>query len=62
MSLKPSSSSSSAPESGKSGESAIGYVAERVVGNGSFGVVYQASVVATGETGVCVCVFVCVCV
>jgi len=29
---------------------AISYAAERVIGNGSFGVVYQATVIETGET------------
>lgn len=29
---------------------AINYAAERVIGNGSFGVVYQATVIETGET------------
>ena len=33
-----------------SGNSAISYAAERVIGNGSFGVVYQATIVETGET------------
>jgi glycogen synthase kinase 3 beta len=28
----------------------ISYAAERVIGNGSFGVVYQATVIETGET------------
>jgi hypothetical protein len=28
----------------------INYSAERIIGNGSFGVVFQASVVETGET------------
>lgn len=28
----------------------MSYAAERVIGNGSFGVVYQASVIDTGET------------
>lgn len=35
----------------KTGEKqAISYAAERVIGNGSFGVVYQATVIETGET------------
>src|SRR4051812_30149791 len=35
----------------KGGEKqAISYAAERVIGNGSFGVVYQATVIETGET------------
>lgn len=34
----------------KSSTSAISYAAERVIGNGSFGVVYQASIIETGET------------
>jgi len=34
----------------KGGKQAISYAAERVIGNGSFGVVYQATVIETGET------------
>lgn len=34
----------------KSSKQAISYAAERVIGNGSFGVVYQATVIETGET------------
>jgi serine/threonine protein kinase len=38
-------------QSKKPGEKqAISYAAERVIGNGSFGVVYQATVIETGET------------
>ena len=43
-----SSSSSSAAGSGNAAET-ISYSAERIIGNGSFGVVFQASVVETGE-------------
>ena len=42
-----------AAQSSKSSSSAkksLSYAAERVIGNGSFGVVYQASVIDTGET------------
>jgi len=43
--------SSKAPEtSEKKDKQAISYAAERVIGNGSFGVVYQATVIETGET------------
>lgn len=52
-----SSSASSSSVAGVSGtastsskKKAISYAAERVIGNGSFGVVYQASVIDTGET------------
>jgi serine/threonine protein kinase len=38
----------SAPD--KKDKQAISYAAERVIGNGSFGVVYQATVIETGET------------
>ena len=43
--------SSSASKSGSngSGTGTISYSAERIIGNGSFGVVFQASVVETGE-------------
>lgn len=34
----------------KGDKQAISYAAERVIGNGSFGVVYQATVIETGET------------
>jgi serine/threonine protein kinase len=34
----------------KNKKQAISYAAERVIGNGSFGVVYQATVIETGET------------
>lgn len=34
----------------KASTKAISYAAERVIGNGSFGVVYQATVIETGET------------
>jgi len=34
----------------KKGNRSISYAAERVIGNGSFGVVYQATVIETGET------------
>lgn len=40
--------SSSSTSGGKN--QAISYAAERVIGNGSFGVVYQATVIETGET------------
>ena len=48
----PSSSSStiSPSPSSSSKKKAISYAAERVIGNGSFGVVYQATVIDTGET------------
>ena len=49
-----SSSSSAAASSSESKKfdknAAISYAAERVIGNGSFGVVYQASIIETGET------------
>jgi len=42
---------STGQQSSKKGEKqAISYAAERVIGNGSFGVVYQATVIETGET------------
>ena len=44
----PSSTTSSSSSSSK--KKAISYAAERVIGNGSFGVVYQATVIDTGET------------
>jgi serine/threonine protein kinase len=58
---KSSSSNGSKPERSSSGRSSrsadskkskqsISYAAERVIGNGSFGVVYQATVIETGET------------
>ncbi len=34
----------------KKDKQSISYAAERVIGNGSFGVVYQATVIETGET------------
>ncbi len=37
-------------ESSSKPNAAISYAAERVIGNGSFGVVYQATVIETGET------------
>lgn len=40
--------SSSSSSSGA--KKSLSYAAERVIGNGSFGVVYQASVIDTGET------------
>lgn len=43
-------SASSSSSSSSSKKSNINYAAERVIGNGSFGVVYQATVVETGET------------
>jgi serine/threonine protein kinase len=36
--------------SSSSTKKSLSYAAERVIGNGSFGVVYQASVIDTGET------------
>ena len=42
--------SSSAGSSSSNKKKAISYAAERVIGNGSFGVVYQATVIDTGET------------
>lgn len=52
---QPSSSSNSNNNSNQSptspsGSETISYSAERIIGNGSFGVVFQASVVETGET------------
>ena len=44
------SDSSKKSSSGKSKKYSISYAAERVIGNGSFGVVYQATVIETGET------------
>ena len=41
-------SSATAP-SAANGEQQISYSAERIIGNGSFGVVFQAAVVETGE-------------
>jgi len=47
----PAPAGSSSSSSGKRREKqAISYAAERVIGNGSFGVVYQATVIETGET------------
>jgi serine/threonine protein kinase len=37
-------------DSSKKEKQAISYAAERVIGNGSFGVVYQATVIETGQT------------
>lgn len=37
-------------KAGQTKKKAISYAAERVIGNGSFGVVYQATVIDTGET------------
>ena len=42
--------SSTSSSSSSSKKKAISYAAERVIGNGSFGVVYQATVIDTGET------------
>ena len=42
--------SSGAPPAKKKEMGAVRYAAERVIGNGSFGVVYQATVIETGET------------
>lgn len=44
------SSSASQPPAKKKEMGAVRYAAERVIGNGSFGVVYQATVIETGET------------
>ena len=44
-----SASSAASTQSGLSGEQTISYSAERIIGNGSFGVVFQAAVVETGE-------------
>jgi len=44
-----SSSSSSSSAGGGNAAETISYSAERIIGNGSFGVVFQASVVETGE-------------
>lgn len=41
--------SSSAPDKNPLTEQNITYSAERIIGNGSFGVVYEAKVVETGE-------------
>lgn len=43
------SSSAVAPATTSSTEQQISYSAERIIGNGSFGVVFQAAVVETGE-------------
>jgi len=43
------SATSASTTSGASGEQTISYSAERIIGNGSFGVVFQAAVVETGE-------------
>lgn len=45
----PSKDQPSSPTS-PSSEQTISYSAERIIGNGSFGVVFQAAVVETGET------------
>jgi serine/threonine protein kinase len=42
--------SSSATSQQKKDKAAMSYAAERVIGNGSFGVVYQATIVETNET------------
>ena len=39
-----------AKSSSSGAKKSLSYAAERVIGNGSFGVVYQASVIDTGET------------
>lgn len=44
-----SSSAAVAPATSPSTEQQISYSAERIIGNGSFGVVFQAAVVETGE-------------
>jgi len=44
------SGSSSSGSTKRREKQAISYAAERVIGNGSFGVVYQATVIETGET------------
>ncbi len=36
--------------SGGKAKHSISYAAERVIGNGSFGIVYQATAIETGET------------
>ena len=43
-------SSNQQPAKKKELGAAVRYAAERVIGNGSFGVVYQATVIETGET------------
>jgi hypothetical protein len=45
----PSPAVASSAQSGSSQEQTISYSAERIIGNGSFGVVFQAAVVETGE-------------
>ncbi|KAL7546916.1 hypothetical protein ACHAWF_010242 [Thalassiosira exigua] len=47
--LPPAQSSPSSPPVRPSAAETISYSAERIIGNGSFGVVFQASVVETGE-------------
>jgi glycogen synthase kinase 3 beta len=42
-------SSSARKDAPAGGEQQISYSAERIIGNGSFGVVFQAAVVETGE-------------
>lgn len=44
-----SSSSAAVPQGQQQQEQTISYSAERIIGNGSFGVVFQAAVVETGE-------------
>jgi len=44
-----SSTSNNAAATATSGDQTISYAAERIIGNGSFGVVFQAAVVETGE-------------
>jgi hypothetical protein len=48
--LVSSESDSSKSSSSRSSAQGIRYAAERVIGNGSFGVVYQATVIESGET------------
>jgi serine/threonine protein kinase len=45
----PSAAVASSAQSSSSQEQTISYSAERIIGNGSFGVVFQAAVVETGE-------------
>lgn len=45
-----SSSTSSSSTSRREGKTSISYAAERVIGNGSFGIVYQATAIETSET------------
>jgi hypothetical protein len=51
LKLSSSSSGSSSRGSSKTSSKPVTYTAERVTGSGSFGVVYQAVVVETKETG-----------